>query len=98
MSPGMPPGHSQSVAEWAKVNPKVRRAWIRGNRVALELQPVADSEETIAVSMANSARWQGQLRERLREPVELEFVDQDAAPGEGAGELVYERADPDPPA
>jgi hypothetical protein len=91
------------VAGWAARNPKITRVWscqshARGAlALALELQPVADSEETAAVWLANCERWRSALARRLRCAVELEWIDRDEAgapnqpaPGE-VRTLIYER-------
>ncbi len=50
------------IADWAARNPKIRRLWAceaplpQVVAVALELQPVADSEETSAVWLAHYER------------------------------------------
>jgi malate dehydrogenase (oxaloacetate-decarboxylating)(NADP+) len=91
------------VADWAARNPRVRRVWTCESHVegalalALELEPVADSEETATVWLAHCEEWRGALARRLRRAVELEWIDRDeaSAPNQpGTGEvrtLVYER-------
>jgi malate dehydrogenase (oxaloacetate-decarboxylating)(NADP+) len=91
------------VADWAARNPRIRRVWACESHsdgalaLALELEPVADSEETAAAWLAHCEEWRGALARRLRRPVELEWIDRDesSAPNQpGAGEvrtLVYER-------
>jgi hypothetical protein len=98
-----------AVAEWAARNPKITRAWMLGDpaaeepaeqeiEIAVELQPVADSEETLAVWLAKGAQWHSQLRARFGAKVQLVWVDSDLdepALGrklEQARILVYERA------
>ena len=73
---------ADSIARWAAGTPRVRRVWLfandapqeaRGNgqiEVALELEPVGDSEETLAIWMANAGSWQSQLRNRVAAAVE----------------------------
>jgi hypothetical protein len=92
------------VADWAAREPRVRRVWTSQSHVgralafALELQPVADSEETAAVWLAHCEQWRRSLARRLRRRVELEWLDPDetTAPNQpGPGELrtlVYERS------
>ena len=97
-----------AVAEWAARNPEIMRAWMLGEpaadepedhefEIAVELQPVADSEETIGVWLAKGAQRQSQLRARFGK-VQLVWVDPDLdepALGkelEEAKVLVYERA------
>jgi hypothetical protein len=98
-----------AVAEWAARNPKIKRAWMLGGpaagepaeheiEIALEIQPVADSEETFAVWLAKGEQWHSQLRERIGPKVQLVWVDPDLdEPAlreelEQASVLVYERA------
>ena len=83
--------------------------WLFGNRadtrapdgridIALELQPVADSEETMTVWMANCDRWRSELETRVGRTVELDWLDPDGATRTaqaGSGEfrrLVYQRS------
>jgi hypothetical protein len=92
------------IADWAARNPKIRRVWACDSHarnalaVALELQPVADSEETAALWLANCEKWRRGLARRLRRAVELEWIDRDetgAANQPAAGEirtLIYERS------
>lgn len=100
----------ESIARWAAGTPRIRRVWLfsngagqqaRGNghvEVAVELEPVGDSEETLAIWIAHAGSWQSQLRNRVSPGLELEWFDPDggAAAIEGRlGEdkaLVYERA------
>jgi len=91
------------VADWAARNPRIRRVWSCESHIegalalALELAPVADSEETAAVWLAHCEEWRSDLARSLRRAVELEWIDCDecSAPNQpGAGEvrtLVYER-------
>jgi hypothetical protein len=83
----------EAIADWASRRPRIRRIWASERRLALELQPVADSEETLAVWMANAERWQRELCVRLGEGVELGWFDPDGATvtPEESMLLVYER-------
>jgi len=99
----------EAIAQWAAANPHVRRMWLYGSRakgthrpnsninIAVELDPVGDSEETLAVWMANAGLWQSQLQSRIAPAVDLQWFDPDggtrtieAALNE-AKALVYER-------
>jgi len=91
---------SALVAEWAARNPKIRRVWASDatDALALELQPVGDSEETFAVWIGHCEQWRAELEARIGRPVDLEWLDPDGAativqprPGE-ADTLIYERA------
>ena len=67
-----------AVAQWAAANPKIKRAWIVGElEVAVEIQPVGDSEETIAVWLAKGEQWRAELRQRIDPTLELEWFDPD---------------------
>ena len=94
------------VVAWARTNARIRRVWMLGARerpdgnveIAVELEPVADSEETAALWMAHSDQWQAELQERSGAAVSLEWLDPNGStPGvrkavaEGA-DLIYERA------
>jgi hypothetical protein len=83
----------EAIAEWASRHPRIRRIWASDRTLALELQPVADSEETLAVWMANAGRWQLELTRQLGETIELGWFDPDGATlaPEQARSLVYER-------
>ena len=100
----------KTLSDWAEHNPKVRRVWVFGSRaqgthrpdsdldIAVELEPVADSEETLLVWLANSERWRTQLQERISLPVDLEWFDPNGGSGDiraaldQAKTLVYEAA------
>jgi predicted nucleotidyltransferase len=95
-----------SIAQWAAGNARIRRVWLFGNgsrhdhrdkgriEVAVELEPVFDSEETLTIWIANAGSWQSQLRQRLSAPVGLEWFDPDGGTAlDEAKQLVYERAD-----
>jgi len=101
---------SAVIAEWAAGNPRIRRVWLFDSRaedapasdgrieIALELQPVADSEETITVWLANCDKWRLQLQTRMGRTVDLDWLDPDGATsrtqaGSGAVQrLIYECA------
>jgi hypothetical protein len=84
------------ISDWATANPRIRRVWISsGERsgcdlIALELEPVPDSEETFAVWIAHCRRWHGELEARLGRRVRLAWVDPDGVSGVGGDELIYE--------
>jgi hypothetical protein len=67
---------SAVISVWAAGNPKIRRVWLsacpedsdpRDEDISLmlELQPVADSEETLATWMVHCERWRDELRTQL---------------------------------
>lgn len=98
-SDGCGPALTALLAEWAARNPKIRRAWgcdgTEAARIAigLELQPVADSEETTVVWLANCQRWQRELEALTGEPVDLGWFDPHTSQpvcGE-ARTLIYDR-------
>jgi hypothetical protein len=87
-----------TVAQWAAANPKIKRAWILGKlEVAVEIQPVSDSEETIAIWLARGEQWRAELRQRIDPALELEWFDPDRDEpivGDALGQdktLVFER-------
>jgi predicted nucleotidyltransferase len=100
----------RTLADWAARNPKVRRVWVFGSRargthrpdsdidIAVELEPVADSEETLLVWLANSEQWRSQLQDRISLPVDLEWFDPNGGTRDirsaldQAKTLVYEAA------
>lgn len=94
---GIGKGVAESIARWAAGNPDIRRAWMYGNgevNIAVELEPVGDSEETLATWMARAGLWRSQLQRRISVPFELEWLDPDvgSAALDEAKQLVYERA------
>ena len=101
---------ADSIARWAVENPEVRRVWVFGSRakgthrpdsdidVAVELEPVGDSEETLTRWIARCDLWGSQLQSRMTPKVDLEWFDPDGSTpsiesrlNEGKV-LVYERA------
>jgi len=109
-SNGRGPALTALIEQWAAANPKIRRVWLCGNpagdrrgaddfiEIALELQPVADSEESFAVWMANCEKWRLELQARTGRPIDLHWFDTDEAPtpiqarSDERRALVYERA------
>lgn len=99
----------RALTEWAAANSKVKRVWVYGSRakgthrpdsdinIAVELQPVGDSEETLAVWMAHCNQWQSELQARIDPGVDLEWFDPDGATTmiqaalDEAQMLMYER-------
>ena len=95
------------VVAWAKRNARIRRVWMLGGgtdrhdvkvNIAVEIEPVADSEETAALWMAHSDKWQRELQETSGCGVSLEWLDPDGStPGvreavAAGAELIYELA------
>jgi hypothetical protein len=92
---------SKILKGWAAGNPKIRRVWLSADpdrlAVMVELHPVGDSEETMAVWMAHCDSWRAQLKAQLGEPVQIDWYDPDtetpAPPSAADGKtLIYERA------
>lgn len=85
------------LCNWAVAHPHVRRLWIldaeaQPLRIAIQLQPVGDSEETLPRWLANGALWRGELAERIGRAVELYWLDADEPQRLNPGRsLVYER-------
>ena len=102
----------QQLAAWAASNPRIRRVWLfpwdsrrnaRGNAdldIAIEMEPVPDSEETIAYWIAHAEEWQAELEKRVGANVDLDWFDPDVdAPLGAKAVLAYDRlsrADPPP--
>ena len=99
-------GHplTELIARWAAGHPQIRRAWLfatpgaapadtQSIALTVELRPVGDSEETLAVWMAHSQEWRRQLDEQVGQPVALDWHDPDdgTAKRPGPETLVYER-------
>lgn len=98
-----------TVVAWAKANDGIRRAWILGGSgagatdgpvdIAIEVEPVGDSEETAATWIAHSDRWQAELQQKTGCAVSLVWFDPDGStPGvrkavAAGAQLIYERAD-----
>lgn len=80
----------EAIGEWASREPRIRRVWASGNRVAIEPEPVADDGETFAVWMAHSRSWTDEVHARIDPGLELAWFDPDAGLLEPA-ELLYER-------
>lgn len=104
-------GAADSIARWAAKNRNIRRVWVYARRaketgrpdgdidIAVELEPVGDSEETLAVWIANAGLWRAQLQSRLSPTVDLEWFDPDGSTRtdqaglDQAKVLIYERVD-----
>jgi len=101
---------TDAIARWAATNPYIRRVWVYGSRakgthrpdsdidIAVELEPVADSEEALTVWMAHAGAWRWQLQSGISPKVDLEWFDPDGttrvveAGLDEAKVLIYERA------
>ena len=98
-----------TIVAWAQAIPVIRRGWLVGDassshaggeiNVAIEVEPVADSEETLVLWLAHSNHWRLQLQERTGLPIILEWFDLDGSTPKlrealaNAEGLIYERAD-----
>jgi hypothetical protein len=79
------------IVDWAAAHPRIRRVWMSGgDLIALEVEPVADSEETFAVWIANCRKWHAELEARLGRRVSLACLDPDVGLREPLEELVYD--------
>jgi hypothetical protein len=83
-----------ALIAWAEAVPRIRRVWVTGDRdMAIELEPVPDSEESIQVWIAHAEEWQLQLERCTGSHVDLEWFDPDVdAPLSGKAFLAYDRA------
>lgn len=92
---------TQKLAAWAAVNPRIRRVWVLNSNpdIAIEMEPVADSEETIAYWIAHAEQWQAELEKCVGSSVDLEWFDPDVdAPLGDKAVLAYDRfTAPKPP-
>ena len=98
---------SAMISGWAAGQPRIRRVWLSASpgldsgtsnddiSVMLELQPVGDSEETLATWIVHCDEWRHELRTQLGQPVSLQCHDPDAETAQvrssGARTLIYER-------
>ena len=98
------------AAEWAERQPRVRRLWMFGSRakgnprpdsdldIAVEIEPVPDSEETLPYWITCWERWQSELQRKTEYPVDLDWFDPDGSTqqvAQGLREgsiLLYDRA------
>src|ERR1700687_889149 len=88
-----------TLTAWAEATPRIRRLWVFGSRttdvydpdsdidIAVEIEPVGDSEETLTLWMVNSEKWQVQLRQQVNLEVDLEWFDPDRSTPKGPGAL-----------
>ena len=67
------------IEDWAVANPRIRRVWISEDaaEVAVAPRPVADSEETLPVWIANCDAWRSELLELTGRSVRLDWLDPD---------------------
>jgi len=102
-------GKRDALVRWAEGHPRVRRVWVYGGGsprnaardtdldVAIELAPVVDGDETLALWMSHAETWHRELEESTGTRVDLEWFDpENDAPMDGSARLAYERASPDP--
>jgi predicted nucleotidyltransferase len=95
---------TERLAAWAAAHPRIRRVWLFGSDakrnasadtdldVAIEMEPVPDSEETIAYWIAHAEEWQSELEQCIGSNVDLEWFDPDVdAPLGGKAILAYDR-------
>ena len=86
----------EAIAAWAAGNPRIRRVWLADRehevKVTLEPQPVADSEESLAIWIGNGGLWRAELQARVGGPFELRWFDPDGVGPMTGSVLVYEFA------
>jgi predicted nucleotidyltransferase len=100
---------TERLAAWAAANPRIRRVWLFGSDakrnaradtdvdVAIEMEPVPDSEETIAYWIAHAEEWQAEVEKAVGSSVDLEWFDPDVdAPLGDKAILAYDRSTRDP--
>jgi len=101
-------GKRDALVRWAEAHPRVRRVWVYGGAsprnetrdtdldVAIELAPVVDGDETLALWIANAEKWHDELEESTGTRVDLEWFDPDTdTPMDASARLAYERSSPD---
>jgi predicted nucleotidyltransferase len=94
----------ERLAAWAASHPRIRRVWIFESEakrrarsdseldIAIEMEPVPDSEETVAFWIAHAEEWQAQLEKCVGANVDLEWFDPDVdAPLGDKAILAYDR-------
>jgi predicted nucleotidyltransferase len=94
----------EQLAAWAASQPRIRRVWLFESEakrkarsdseldIAIEMEPVPDSEETIAFWIAHAEEWQTQLEKCVGSSVDLEWFDPDVdAPLGDRAILAYDR-------
>jgi predicted nucleotidyltransferase len=99
-----PVNEQEQLAAWAAENPRIRRVWLFGRAakrnarsdtdldIAIEMEPVPDSEETVAYWIAHAEEWQAELEKRFGTQVDLEWFDPDVdAPLGDKAVLAYDR-------
>jgi predicted nucleotidyltransferase len=96
----------KQVVSWAKENPRIRRVWLYSPGsphqqesgcdvdIAIEMEPVPDSEETLAYWMAHAESWQMELQKKTGTTIELEWYDPDFDAPLECVELAYDRTAP----
>jgi predicted nucleotidyltransferase len=95
---------TERLAAWAAAHPRIRRVWLFGSDakrnaradtdldVAIEMEPVPDSEETIAFWIAHAEEWEAELEKCVGSSVDLEWFDPDVdAPLGDKAILAYDR-------
>jgi predicted nucleotidyltransferase len=81
-----------AYAEWARANPRIRRAWVFGSRLrgtqtpdsdidlALEIDPLETDDETMGWWMFEKERWTEELQAISPYRVQLEWFGGEATP------------------
>ena len=82
---------ADSIVRWATEVPEVRRVWVSQSRatgghrpnsdidIAIELEPVGDSEETLTRWLFHADLWESQLQRRIAAKIDLEWFDPDGS-------------------
>ncbi len=78
------------IYQWANHEDKVRRVWARTTRtesvshtdIAVEIEPVNDSEEELLLWMSKFGDWQAELQKQISGTVQLEWIDPYASTGD----------------
>jgi predicted nucleotidyltransferase len=95
----------EALVAWAEANPRVRRVWVFGGEagrnasrdtdldLAIELAPVVDGDESLALWIASAEKWQDELERSTGSAIDLDWYDPEIdAPLDASAKLAYERA------
>lgn len=77
---------AEAVSSWARAQPRIRRVWLYGDEkprtprssdidVTIEMEPVADGDETVTFWIAHAEEWQAELERETGANVGLEWFD-----------------------
>lgn len=91
---------AELIIEWADHESKIRRVWAgmhdKSVNIAIELEPIADSDEELLLWMSKAEAWQADLQQQTSRTVHLEWLDPYASNGtvqspDSTYSLIYDR-------